>query len=112
MFYKSFQFSFLETCAGSRFAEYFKVSLSTSLVHVGLNSSPKYMYTCNIDRLIYFIKRVNVGNMVYRKFMNYYQLLSHEVVSSEIVEFECMDVCTLLLKLSWPFVKTTMYQVL
>lgn len=62
---------------------------------------------CNIDTLIYFIKRVNIGNMVYGKFINYCQLLNHEIVSSEIVEFEYMDVCTLLLKLTWPSVETT-----
>jgi hypothetical protein len=32
--------------------------------------------------------------MVYRKFINYCHLLSHEIVSSEIVIFEYMDVYT------------------
>jgi hypothetical protein len=77
------------------------VRLSASLFCAALNSSPKCMYICNIGTLIYFIKRVNVGNVVYGKFINYCQLLSHEIVSSEIVEFEYMDVCTLLLKLTW-----------
>lgn len=83
------------------------MKLSTSLFRAGLNSSPRCMYMCNIDTLIYFIKRVNIGNMVYGKFINYCQLLNHEIVSSEIVEFEYMDVCTLLLKLTWPSVETT-----